>query len=109
MTDKRISLKFLQPRLSNCLFTFIILSLPIIPERIPLVTGGYESVRYIPMFLLYAYLQMGDYYLFILMVGFLLLVFFVVSLIIAVILKFSKKIQGGNHGGAKSSRTIESK
>lgn len=79
--------RFLKPRLINSLLTIIVLSLPLIPERVAVPTGGYVITRYLPFFLTFTYLQMGDYYPFILMFGFILLVYSIVSIVLAILSK----------------------
>lgn len=79
----KFNLKFLYPRLSNVVITLLVISLPLIKERVQLPTGEYEVVMYRPIFLLASYLQMNDYYPFFLMVCFSLVVYVVVSGILA--------------------------
>ena len=86
-----MNLSFLKPRLVNVLFTFIVLSLPLLREQVQLPTGGYEVATYRPVFLLAAYLQMNDYYPFLLMVSFSLVMYFAASLVLAISFKLLKK------------------
>ncbi|KKQ92622.1 MAG: hypothetical protein UT17_C0001G0001 [Candidatus Woesebacteria bacterium GW2011_GWB1_39_10] len=65
-----MSLKFLKPRIGNVLLTLVVISLPLLREQVQLPTGGYEIARYRPVFLLTSYLQMQDWYPFLLMIGF---------------------------------------
>jgi hypothetical protein len=82
-----VKLNFLKPQARNLLITFVVLLLPLIRERVPLTPGGYEVSRYSPLLLLSLYLRMGDYYPFLLMVGFSLVVYFGVSAILAASLR----------------------
>ena len=80
----KINLDFLKPRLLNILLTIVVFSLPLLRERVMLPEGGYEIAYYRPIFLLTSYLQMQDWYPFFLMIGFLLVVYFVASLVVTV-------------------------
>ncbi|NMB56560.1 hypothetical protein GYA19_01310 [Candidatus Beckwithbacteria bacterium] len=75
----KIKLDFLRPRLFNVLLTMTVFPLPFIQERARYPEGGYEVAHYRPIFLLATYLQMQDWYPFFLMVGLLLVIYFVVS------------------------------
>ena len=77
-------LSFLKPRPVNVIVSLIIVSLPILREHAVLPTGGYEVVYYRPVFLLTSYLQMQDWYPFLLMVGFNLFIYVVVSGVVAI-------------------------
>jgi len=88
----KINLNFLKPRFLNILLTLIVFSLPLIRERARFPEGGYEVVHYRPIFLLASYLQMQDWYPFFLMVGLLLFIYFVTSLIVAILTPVWKKI-----------------
>ncbi len=83
----KINLKFLSPRLLNVLITLAVFSLPLIRERSRLPDGTItEVVFYRPIYLLASYLQMNDFYPFFLMVGFFLVIYVAVSVIVAVVL-----------------------
>ena len=89
-----MTLSFLKPRPVNVIVSLIIVSLPILREHAVLPTGGYEVVYYRPVFLLTSYLQMQDWYPFLLMVGFNLFIYVVVSGVVAIgllIIKPKKK------------------
>jgi len=87
----RNMLKILTPRLVNVLITLVVISLPLLGERARLPDGTItETVFYRPIFLLTTYLQMQDWQPFLLMVGFVLVVYMVVSAILAV---FSRVIR----------------
>jgi len=86
-----MDLQFLRPRTVNVLLTLLVLSVPLIKERAPLPSGGYEVVVYRPIFLFTAYLQMNDYYPFVLMVGFSLAVYLAVSVVVGIVSKLHKK------------------
>ena len=84
-------LKFLKPKTVNVLLTLLIISLPLLREQVQLPTGGYEIARYRPIFLLTSYLQMQDWYPFLLMIGFTLAVYVGVSIVVAITSKLLKK------------------
>ena len=84
-------LKFLKPRTVNVLLTLLIISLPLLREQVQLPTGGYEIATYRPIFLLTSYLQMQDWYPFLLMIGFTLAVYVGVSIVVAITSKLLKK------------------
>jgi hypothetical protein len=88
-----MKLKFLKPQISNVAITILILSLPLIRERAPIATGGYEEVFYRPIFLLTAYLQMEEFYGLLLMSGFSLFVYLVVSILLALFFRLFKKLR----------------
>lgn len=86
MMKIKISLDFLKPRLLNTLLALIIFSLPFLRERAVLPDGTItEVVYYRPIFLLSFYLQMQDWYPFFLMIGFFLAIYFVASLVVAIL------------------------
>ena len=93
----KINLDFLKPRLLNTLLTVGVLCLPLLRERVMLPEGGYEVAVYRPIFLLASYLQMQDWPPFFLMVGFSLVIYFVVSVIVAVIILLWKRIKKAYH------------
>ncbi|HLE48841.1 MAG TPA: hypothetical protein VI819_02300, partial [Patescibacteria group bacterium] len=70
----------------------VIFSLPFLRERAVLPEGGYEVAYYRPIFLLVSYLQMQEWYAFMLTVGFSLVVYFAASLVVAVLTPVWKKI-----------------
>jgi len=83
---------FLKPQVRNLLVTFVVLLLPLIREQAPSEFGGISVVHYNPLFLLSSYLQMGEYYAFILMLGFSFTVYVGVSVVLAIVSKiFTKK------------------
>lgn len=85
---------FLKPRWINALLTLIILALPILRERVQLEEGGFVVVRYSPIVLVGSYAWLKDWYPFLLMLGFSLFIYVVVSATITLLnklLKFSKK------------------
>ena len=84
---------FLKPRLLNVLLMVIVLCLPLLRERVVLPEGGYEVAVYRPIFLLASYLQMQDWPPFFLMVGFSLVIYFVVSVVVAIIVPLWKRIK----------------
>ncbi|MCR4277264.1 MAG: hypothetical protein NUV87_03995 [Candidatus Roizmanbacteria bacterium] len=86
-----MKLKFLKPYATNLLITFVVLLLPLIREQAPSETGGYSVAHYSPLFLLSTYLQVGEYYAFFLMLGFSLVVYVGVSVVLALISKFFTK------------------
>jgi len=86
-----VILNFLKPQARNLLITFIILLLPLIREQAPSETGGISVAHYSPLFLLSSYLQMGDYYPFLLMAGFSFAVYVGVSIVISIVSKFFTK------------------
>src|SRR3989339_585044 len=86
-----MSLKFLKPRIGNVLLTLVVISLPLLREQVQLPTGGYEIARYRPVFLLTSYLQMQDWYPFLLMIGFTLAVYVGASIVVAITSKLLKK------------------
>lgn len=86
-----MNLAFLKPRAANLLITFVILFLPLIQERAPSELGGYSIVHYSPVFLLSAYLQMGEFQAILLMLGFALLIYLGLSVVLALISKFFTK------------------
>ena len=91
---KKKSGNFLKPRWINTLLTLVILALPILRERVQLEEGGFEIVRYSPIVLLALYVWLKDWYPFLLMLGFSLFVYVVVSATITLLnklFKFSKK------------------
>ena len=88
----KVRLGFLKPRLSNILITIVIFSLPFLRERAVLPEGGYEVAYYRPIFLLVSYLQMQEWQSFFLMFGFSLVIYLIVSLVIAVVTPLWKKI-----------------
>lgn len=88
-----MSFRFLKPQISNVVITVLILSLPLIRERAPVATGGYEEAFYRPIFLLTAYLQMGEFYAMLLMIGFSLVVYFAVSILLTLLLRLFKKVK----------------
>lgn len=83
-----MNFRFLKPRLINTVLTIITLSLPLLKERVQLLSDGYEVERYIPFHLLFTYLQMRDYFPFIQMIGFSLLVYLAVSVIVSILTKW---------------------
>lgn len=88
----RVNFTFLKPRLLNTLLTIIVFSLPIMSERATLPDGTFaEVVYYRPIYLLTLYLQMQEWQAALLMTGFLLVIYLVVSILIAVSLKLIKK------------------
>jgi len=87
----RISLDFLKPRLLNTILAIVVFSLPFLRERVMLPEGGYEVAHYRPIFLLASYLQMQDWYPFLLMVGFLLIIYLAVSIVTAVVIVLIKR------------------
>jgi len=86
----KINLKFLSPRLVNILITLVVISLPLLRERVQLPEGGYEIVWHRPIILLVLYPQMNEYYAFFLMVGFSLLIYLVVSAVLVLASKVLK-------------------
>ncbi|MBN2567438.1 hypothetical protein JXB02_05130 [Candidatus Woesearchaeota archaeon] len=72
-------LSFLRPRRGNVLVTFIVLALPILKEHVQLEEGGIVVWRYIPLQITFLYAWFGDWRAFLLMVGFSLFVYVVVS------------------------------
>jgi len=86
-----MKISFLKPRIYNVLATIAVLSLPLIRERARYPEGGFEIVTYRPIFLLTSFLQMNDLKPFLLMLGFSLFVYIVVSTILSLIIKLMKK------------------
>jgi hypothetical protein len=60
-------------------------------EKAVLPTGGYVLVTYRPIFVLVDFLKMGEFYLPLLILGFSLLVYLVVSAVVAIASKLLKK------------------
>ena len=79
-------MKFIKPKFINTSLAVIILSLPLLKERVQLPTGEFVDERYIPFHLIFTYLQMRDYFPFVQMIGFSLFVYFVVSVVVATIM-----------------------
>ncbi|OGD84118.1 hypothetical protein A2572_03260 [Candidatus Collierbacteria bacterium RIFOXYD1_FULL_40_9] len=88
-----MKLKFLKPQARNLLITFVILLLPLIREQAPSETGGISVAHYSPIFLLSTYLQMGDYYPFLLMAGFSFAVYVGVSVVLSIVSKVFTKMK----------------
>ena len=86
-----VILNFLKPQARNLLITFVVLLLPLIREQAPSETGGISVAYYTPLILLSTYLQMGDYYPFLLMAGFSFAVYVGVSVVLAIVPKFFTK------------------
>jgi hypothetical protein len=86
-----MKLSFLKPRIYNVLATLAVLSLPLIRERARYPEGGFEIATYRPIFLLTSYIQMNEFKPVLLILGFSLLVYVVVSIILALVIKFLKK------------------
>lgn len=81
-----INLKFLKPKLLNTLLTIVILSLPLLKERVPFPEGGFVVERYAPIVLIGSYLWLRDFFPFIQMIGFSLLIYFTTSAVLAILL-----------------------
>jgi len=86
MTQKKTG-NFLKLRWTNTLLTLIILTLPILREKVQLEEGGFVVVRYSPIVLVGSYAWLKDWYPFLLMLGFSLFVYIVTS---AAIMLFKK-------------------
>ncbi|MGK5091546.1 hypothetical protein WDW89_05950, partial [Deltaproteobacteria bacterium TL4] len=79
-----MTLDFLKPRSVNTIITLVIVSLPLLREHAVLPSGGYEIARYRPIFLLVDYLQMKEWYPFLLILGFCTFIYIVVSGVVAI-------------------------
>lgn len=84
-------IRFLAPSWVNIGMTTVIMFLPWITERAATASGEMEVVRYMPAFLLTAYLQTGEYYPFLLMLLLLVTVYIVVSAVVWGTKKVMKK------------------
>ena len=86
-TMRYMSLSFLKPRLANVLITLTLFSLPLLREEALLPAGGYEEIYYRPMFLLASFFQMKDFGPIFLLIGLLLMIYFAVSVVLAIDLR----------------------
>ena len=85
---------FLKLRWTNSLLTLIVLTLPILREKVQLEEGGFVVVRYSPIVLVGSYAWLKDWYPFLLMLGFSLFVYIATStaiLLFGKLFKFWKK------------------
>ena len=81
---------FLQPRLANILLSFFVLCLPLLREQ---YNNGEYVTWYRPIVLIASYFQKpGDMKILFLIISFLLIVYFVVSLIIFILTTIWKRI-----------------
>ena len=82
-----MSLKFLRPKLLNVITTIVVLTLPLLKERVQLPEGGFVVERYTPIVLIGSYVWLRDPYPLLLMIGFSLVVYIVVSVALATLSK----------------------
>ncbi|MBU0758678.1 MAG: hypothetical protein KKF44_11525 [Nanoarchaeota archaeon] len=89
-----MTLKFLKPKLLNIVITLALLAIPVFQEHVPTEAGGTVIENYAPLVLLFSYLYLMEWFAFLQMLLFSLLVYSVVSLIIwtaGYLIKINKK------------------